>query len=64
MNPITTPKPIWKSKVFWWSIAKGVAALLAIITTSNPTLQTVGWVGMLSQLLNIALRYSTTAPIV
>jgi hypothetical protein len=54
-------KKIFQSKTVWLAILQAVAGIFAVILTENPTLVTVGWVGIVKSIVDVAVRVFLTS---
>ena len=57
-------KKIFQSKTVWLAIAQAVAGIFTVILTENPELNTLGWVGVVKSIIDVALRLITSKPVI
>ena len=57
-------KKWYASRTVWIAVAQAVAGILAALLETNPSLQGVGVIFIVKSALDLALRISTTQPII
>lgn len=60
-TPVTvTPKPWYQSKTLWFAVLTGLSGIIAALESQFPT---AGILVSIASVVNIILRFATTAPL-
>lgn len=54
-------KKIWQSKTVWIAILQAIAGVMAVVFAENPGLVTIGWVGVVKSVVDVAVRLFLTS---
>ena len=56
-------KSIVTSRTFWLAIAQAVAGSAAALVSTDPAIRLTGWLAVGKSVVDVVLRFMTTAPV-